>query len=162
MIFSFQFDTILCTKFTIFLDVLRHNLPAGVDFELKSVSEWSLSSWMFVIPVSLICYCFILVFTVELLNWWLCENDYSLPLIRVHVNILVNNADILIKGASIIKYIMIYPSIWEQVHRKCIRILKCHFSIQKSHLTSSSEISKFMKCFVKQNGKKKILIWWFF
>lgn len=54
MIFSFQFDTILCTKFTIFLDVLRHNLPAGVDFELKSVSEWSLSSWMFVIPVCLL------------------------------------------------------------------------------------------------------------
>lgn len=49
---------------------------------------------------------------------------------------------------------MIYPCIWEQVHRKCIRILKCHFSNQKSLLTSSSEISKFMKCFVKQNGKK--------
>ncbi|XP_011419434.3 large ribosomal subunit protein mL48 [Magallana gigas] len=34
-----RFDTILCTKFTIFLDVLRHNLPAGVDFELKSFSK---------------------------------------------------------------------------------------------------------------------------
>lgn len=44
MIFSLQFDSILCTKFTIFLDVLRHNLPAGVDFELKSVSEWGLTS----------------------------------------------------------------------------------------------------------------------
>lgn len=54
MIFSLQFDSILCTKFTIFLDVLRHNLPAGVDFELKSVSEWVLTSSMFVIPLGLL------------------------------------------------------------------------------------------------------------
>nr|XP_022334740.1 39S ribosomal protein L48, mitochondrial-like [Crassostrea virginica]XP_022334798.1 39S ribosomal protein L48, mitochondrial-like [Crassostrea virginica] len=34
-----RFENIVCSQFTIFLDVLRHNLPAGVDIQLKNFSK---------------------------------------------------------------------------------------------------------------------------